>query len=79
MTGVCNGECLGYSPGDEPLTWTRCYNCGLLQLYETLRGECLLVAKPMTLGYKGVIFFSFCLFCIFASVLLSLLSWHYAC
>ena len=34
--GVCEGECLGRSPGDESLTMTRCHSCGLPQLYETL-------------------------------------------
>ena len=32
------GECLGHRAGDEPLTLTRCYSCGLSLLYETLRG-----------------------------------------
>ena len=31
---LCEGECMGCSPGDEPLTLTRCHNCGLPQLYE---------------------------------------------
>ena len=29
---------VGDSPGDEPLTWTRCYSCGLSLLYEVLKG-----------------------------------------
>ena len=30
--GACEGECMGHSPGDEPLTLTS----GLPQLYEAL-------------------------------------------
>ena len=36
MTGVCEGECMGCSPEVEPLTLTRCHNCGLPHLYEAL-------------------------------------------
>ena len=38
MAGVCKGECMGHSPGDEPQTLTRCHSCGLPQLYEALEG-----------------------------------------
>ena len=27
-------KCLGHSPGDDPLTWTRSYSSWLCQLYE---------------------------------------------
>ena len=33
--GLCEGECMGHSPGNEPQTLMRCHSCGLLQLYET--------------------------------------------
>ena len=46
MVEVCEEECLGHSLGDEPLTVTRCYRCGLSQVYETLKGGDLSVAKP---------------------------------
>ena len=42
------GECLGCSLGNEPLTLTRWYSCGLPQLYETLWGGGLPVAKYKT-------------------------------
>ena len=48
MTEVCKGECFGHSPGDEHLTLTRCYSCGLSLLYETIRGGGLSVVKPVT-------------------------------
>ena len=38
MVGVCEGECMGCSPGDEPLTLKRCHSCGLPQLYEAFEG-----------------------------------------
>ena len=44
----CRGlwvEFLGHSPGDEPLTLTRCYSCGLSQLYEALGDGGSSVAK----------------------------------
>ena len=34
MVGVCEGECMGLSPRNEPLTLTRCHSCGWPQLYE---------------------------------------------
>ena len=34
MAGVCEGESMGRSPGDELLTWTRCHSCWLSQLHE---------------------------------------------
>ena len=36
--GVCEGECIGRNPGDEPLTLTRCHSCGLPQLFEAFEG-----------------------------------------
>ena len=65
---VCEVEYLGHSLGDEPLNLTKCYSCGLSQLYETLRGGCMSVAKPKTCGYKRLIFFSsFILYFCFSS------------
>ena len=52
MVGVCKGEYLGHNPGDEPLTWMRCYSCGLSKLYKTLRGRGLFMAKPVNKGIK---------------------------
>ena len=55
MAGVCEGECKGCRPGDEPLTLTRCHICGLPQLYEALEGPNLQFK-----GHKGENFiFSF--------------------
>ena len=34
MLGVCEGECMGRSLRDEPLSLTRSLSCGLSQLYE---------------------------------------------
>ena len=45
MAGVCEGECMGCSLRDEPLTLMRCHSCGLPQLLEPLGGN-LSVAKP---------------------------------
>ena len=30
--GVYKVECMGHSPGDETLSFMRCYNCGVPQL-----------------------------------------------
>ena len=38
MAGVCEGECMGLSSGDEPLNLTRCYSFGLSQQYEAFEG-----------------------------------------
>ena len=35
---ICEGECMGRSPEDEPLTLTTCHSCVLPQLYEALEG-----------------------------------------
>ena len=39
MVRVCEGECMGRSPGDEPLTLTRCHSCEMPQTYEALEGQ----------------------------------------
>ena len=36
MAGVREGECMGRSPGDDPLTLTRCYSCEMSQSFEAL-------------------------------------------
>ena len=38
QAGVCEGECIGHSLGDEPLNLTRCHSFGLPQVYEALEG-----------------------------------------
>ena len=48
MAGVCEGECIGLSLGDEPLTLTQCHNCELPQLYEALEGWIPSVAESKT-------------------------------
>ena len=48
MVGVCEGEGMGRSQGDEPLTFTRCHSCGLSQLYEALEGGSPSVAETTT-------------------------------
>ena len=41
VKGVCEGECMGRNPEDEPLTLARCHSCGLTQLYEAFeRRKC---------------------------------------
>ena len=49
MEGVGEGECMGRSPGDEPLTLTISRSCGLSHPYEALyRVEAGSVAEPTT-------------------------------
>ena len=36
--GICEGECMGCSSGDELMTLMICHSCGLPQLYEALEG-----------------------------------------
>ena len=48
MGGVCEGECMGCSPGDELLTMTRCDSCRLPQLYEAFESGSSFVAKLTT-------------------------------
>ena len=56
--GVCEGECMGRSRGDEPLTFTRYYSCGLSQVYEALEGWNSVCAQSYNLkGIKGKMFF----------------------
>ena len=43
--GVYEGEYIGCSPGDEPLTLMRCHSFGLPQLYEAFVGNPF-VAEP---------------------------------
>ena len=63
--GVCEGECIGRSPGDESLNLTRYHS-----YMKPLKGESSFVAKPK--GHKGEILYFF-------SLLLQLISWHDAC
>ena len=42
MVWVCEGDCTGHSPGDEPLTLMRCHS------YMKPMGESLSVAEPTT-------------------------------
>ena len=48
MAGVCEGECMGRCPRDEPLTLTRCQNCEFPYLMEPLKGGGLCVAELST-------------------------------
>ena len=41
MVGVCEGECVGYHPGDEPLTLMRCHS-----YMKPMKDGYLSVAKP---------------------------------
>ena len=50
MAGVCKGECMERSPGDEPLTLMICHSCELSHLY---LGGNLSLAEPI----KGKISF----------------------
>ena len=62
MMGVCEGECMVYSPRDEPLTLTRCHICGMLKLYEILVGwksVCGQAYKLKDIKGKILFFFSF--------------------
>ena len=53
MAGVCEGECMGHSLGDEPLTLTRYHN------YMNPSGRSRSVAEPTTSRGKFLPFFSF--------------------
>ena len=45
---------MGSSPGDEPLTLTRCYSCGLSELYEAFEGWKCVCGRAYNLkGIKG--------------------------
>ena len=70
MARVCEGECMERSPGDEPLTLTRCHSCGLTQLYEAFEGWKSVCGRVYNLkGIKGKIlfFFSFLNFLFYCS------------
>ena len=57
MAGVCEGEWMGRSPGDESLTLTSCHSCGLPKLYEELEGWKSVCDLTYNLkGIKGKIF-----------------------
>ena len=67
MAGICEGECMGCSPGDEPLTLMRYHSCGLP--HEALEGWKSVCGQAYNLkGIKGKF-----------SVFLLFLSWHDAC
>ena len=54
QAGVCKGECMGRSPGDEPQTLTRYHSCGLPQLYEAFVGWKQFCGQAYNLkGIKG--------------------------
>ena len=57
MAGVLRGECMRGSPEDESLTLTRCYSCGLLQLYEALGWKSVCCRTYNLKGIKGKISF----------------------
>ena len=46
----------GVARRDEPLTSTRCHNCGLPRLYEALEGWKSVFGQAYSLGHKGEIF-----------------------
>ena len=56
MLGVCEGECIGHSPGDEPMTLSRCYSCGLPELYK----HCHMLPQlyEAFIGWKSVLWLS---------------------
>ena len=54
MAGVCEEECMAHSPGDEPLTLTRCHSYGLPKLYEACKGWKSVCGRVYNLkGIKG--------------------------
>ena len=56
---------MGLSPGDEPLTLTRCYSCGLPQLYGDLEGWKSVCGRAYNFqGIKGKICFLFLKLCV---------------
>ena len=46
MAGVCEGKCMGHSPGDEPLILTRSHSCHSYMNH--LNGESPFLAEPST-------------------------------
>ena len=74
MVKVCERECIGRCPGNEPLTLTRCHSCELQKLYEAFEGGSPSMTKLTTLGHEGeILSFSF------TYLLFSLISGHDAC
>ena len=70
MAGVCEGECMGFSTGDETLTLMGCHSCGLSQLYEALEGWKSVSGQAYNFkGIKGKIF-CFSSFLSFVSLIL---------
>ena len=56
MQDRCEGECMGRSPGDEPLAFMRCQSCGLPQLYKAFEGWTSACGRSYNLkGIKGKI------------------------
>ena len=52
------GECMRRNPANKSLTLTRCHSCGLLQLYESLKGWKSVCVRIYNLNYiKREIFF----------------------
>ena len=68
MAGVCEGERLGHTPGDEPQTLTRCHSCGLS--CHSLWVELYLWLSLQLKGYKEENVFIFFSFLSFVSFLL---------
>ena len=65
MAGVCKGECIGCSLGDEPKILVRCHSCGLSQLYEAFGWNSVCGQADNLKGIKGNIFFFFFLSFVF--------------
>ena len=59
MAGVCEEECTGRSPLNEPLTLTRRHSCGLPKLYETIGRKSVCGRAYNLKGIKGKISFPF--------------------
>ena len=53
MSGVCEREYFGYSPGDGPMTLARFYNCRLSYLYEASRSENFQWLRLQSNGNQG--------------------------
>ena len=73
MAGVCEGECMGCSPG----TSTRCHSCGLPQPYEVIGWKSVCGRACNLKGVKGkisfLIFNSLSFVSLFCSSLLDLM------
>ena len=57
--GICEGEYMGPSSGDEPFTMMRCHSCGLSQLYEAFVGGKSVCGQAYNLKgtFSGFLFF----------------------